>query len=353
MPRARVALGFITALCLSQVTTLWGQSVRGQLVAAATGEALPGVLVLLLDSTGSARDRALTDELGRYALSTTQPGIYRVRALRIGHEKWESGPLVLGARETVERRLAMTLTPIVLAGIEVAAEDPCRIRPEEGRTSAALWEEIKKALTATELTIARRAYRFRTAVFQRELAPNLVQVSERREERIGFSDWPFESLPPESLAADGFVQLDPRGGGPIYYAPDIRVLFSDVFLNRHCFKVMRPSATAPGLLGLAFEPARRGRLPDIKGVIWLDRATTELRYLEFTYTDLWGWVPAERSGGRIEFERLPTGGWIVSKWWIRAPIPGIREQQAPMLYGFRETGGEVLAVMTATGRPVR
>jgi hypothetical protein len=78
-----------------------------------------------------------------------------------------------------------------------------------------------------------------------------------------------------------------------------------------------------GLIGLAFEPARKRRVADVKGVLWLDAATAELRHLEFTYTNLPWDVPASRVGGRVEFEQLASGVWIVRRWYVRAPRMGI------------------------------
>lgn len=54
----------------------------------------------------------------------------------------------------------------------------------------------------------------------------------------------------------------------------------------------------PGLVGLAFEPYRRGvRYPDLP--------------LE---------GPVSRAGGWMEFQRLPAGGWIVARWQVRLPV---------------------------------
>ncbi len=95
-------------------------------------------------------------------------------------------------------------------------------------------------------------------------------------------------------------------------------------------------------------------MPDITGVLWLDRATAELRYLEYRYTKLAGWVPATAVGGRIDFQRLPNGAFVIHAWWIRAPIPELRRTpgREPRLFGFKERGGRVTAVLTADGRPV-
>jgi len=53
----------------------------------------------------------------------------------------------------------------------------------------------------------------------------------------------------------------------------------------------------------------------------VDRASSELRYLEFTYDRLPmpGNLPTEPFGGRVDFRRLNNGDWVVRSWWLRMP----------------------------------
>jgi hypothetical protein len=66
-------------------------------------------------------------------------------------------------------------------------------------------------------------------------------------------------------------------------------------------------------------------------------------------------LDAQQAGGRVEFERLPGGRWIVRRWWIRAPEFEAREflrgRERPLLVllRVREEGGEVEEVLTAGG----
>jgi len=90
---------------------------------------------------------------------------------------------------------------------------------------------------------------------------------------------------------------------------------------------------------------------DINGVLWLDRASSELRRLEYGYTGLEGWVPVQLIGGWIDFRRLPNGAPLIVAWQIRAPIP-LQAGQRRKLYGFKEREGRVINVFTANGHPV-
>ena len=153
------------------------------------------------------------------------------------------------------------------------------------------------------------------------------------------------SLPAETLVAEGFVrQID--SGAFEYFAPDAEVLLSNAFLNTHCLK-LTDDEESPSLIGLAFEPAEVSDTPDIEGTLWVDRNTGYLKFLEFGYT----WVPFDKgrdgAGGRVEFDVLPGGAWIVRRWWIRMPtIERVRSNAqrgaiSTRLLGFKETGAEV------------
>jgi len=326
------------------------QAIRGELIAAATAQQVPFGLILLFDVAGRERDRTTTAGDGRFVLRAPGPGEYRLRALRIGYRRWDSPPLQLARGQTLDYRIEMPEVPVQLAGITVEERSRCRVRPAEGEAAATLWEEVAKALSITQLTLVRKIYRFRTETFRRTLDPALNPLDEKRASDVGFGDWSFVSLPPESLAQRGFVY--DSTGGPVYVAPDIPVLLSEAFLSSHCFRLQSAADDTTPLIGLAFEPAHGRRLQDIAGVLWLDRGTAELKFLEYHYTNLAAWIPAEHIGGRVEFDRLPTGAWFIRGWLITAPIPRIGAPRVE-LHGFRQGGGEVREVLTADGRSVR
>lgn len=338
------------SLLLGVGPALSAQVVRGHLIGATSGYPIAGGLVLLADTSGHELARTATAADGGFLLNAAASGTYLLRALRIGYRSWTSPRFTLAATETRDYRIAMPEIPVQLAAVQVEGASRCRIRPEGGAATAVLWEEAKKALSVTDLTLRQRLFRFRTEKFDRMLSPDLLVTSEQRAASVGVSDWPVRSLPAESLARAGYVEDD--GHDTLtYYAPDITVLFSDAFLDRHCFWIRDSHRVAQ--VGLAFEPARGTTLPDIEGVLWLDRQTAELRSLEYWYTNLASWVPRKRAGGRLDFERLPTGAWIVRKWWIRAPVAQIAVPgRIYSLYGFKDHGGEVIEVLTADGPPV-
>ncbi len=84
---------------------------------------------------------------------------------------------------------------------------------------------------------------------------------------------------------------------------------------------------------------------DIRGTLWLDARTGELRNVEYEYTGLPDGSRRSPSGGRVEFRRLPSGAWIVSRWYIRTSriLRGQRadRQRQEIIADIREAGGEV------------
>jgi hypothetical protein len=128
---------------------------------------------------------------------------------------------------------------------------------------------------------------------------------------------PWRALPVDTLRRNGYVTVG-RDDSTTYYAPGLDMLLSPVFVEDHCFRLARGSDAQR--LGLEFEPtSARHRVAEIKGTLWLDRASSEFRRLEFRYVN----VPpeqADHAGGDLEFVRMAGGGWVISRWSISMPV---------------------------------
>jgi hypothetical protein len=341
------------SLVLGLLISAWGgpicaQTIQGQLLDRSTGEGVEGALVLLLDQAGNEVDGFLTNEVGRFRIRSPNPGTYTLRAERIGYETVTSEPILLGSAQIFGIRLQTEQSAIELEGIRVEGEQQCVIRPGEGLELARVWDEARKALTAQEWAEGEDLYRFRLVRYQRAMDPESGVVrSEEREGMEVVNRNPIASLPARELLENGFVQTA-EDGAKIYYGPDASVLLSDLFLDTHCFR-LRTSEESPSLLGLSFEPVQRRDIPDILGTLWLDRATAELVRLDYSYD----WAPWEEvrgvAEGRVEFQKMPSGAWIVRKWWIRMPAVGQVRQPSTgwpvlRLVEIREVGSEVAEV---------
>ena len=364
LPRSRPAQAAALLAALLAAAPCAAQSVAGELVDRAQRAPVRGALVVLLDESGTQRARALTTATGSFALKAPGAGRYRVRAERVGFASTTSPVLELAEGETLRFRLEAEEVPISLEEVTVAVRGRdrgpgglCRVRPGDGEATAALWEEARKALNASVAVDEGRLLRYEVLLRRRELDPgDLKVISEETRRGTSQERSAFVSIPAAQLAAEGYIRR--VADGTFFYAPDAGVLLSDEFLDGHCFRIAEGDPPEPGLVGLAFQPVR-ARHPDVAGTLWLNRATSELKLLEFRYTDVPADVDVNRLGGRVEFDRLPSGEWFVRRWWIRMPTIGMsvthfqlprmqheRRAERQTLLTLREDGGEVVATPT-------
>jgi hypothetical protein len=331
------------------------QTVLARVLDADTGAPVSGALAYLLDDTGATVRNVLTDQIGRAMFVNLPAGTYRIRAEMIGRTTTTSEGVLVSEDGAVQMEIRLPSSAIALEGIEVSADERCRIRPEEGLAISSVWDEARKALEAATFTDRSDLYRYRIERYERDLDRD-ARVVEREESSIreGFMRAPFESHPAEELIERGFVQPDETGRNQ-YYAPDARVLLSEVFLDSHCLRLEAGEDEEEGLLGVAFEPAsgRSRRVVDIAGTLWLDAETAELRWLEYRYENVVPGIGTDLIGGWVEFRRMPNGSWIVPEWWIRMPML-VQEQMAAgglrtRIDGYRQAGGRVLEVRNSGG----
>lgn len=330
---------------------LSAQEILGRLIEPGTGEPVAGASITLMDATERAVAGSLTDDAGHFRIRAPESGTYVLRADRIGHASTFSDEIVVGAGAVVEVELEAPLEAVSLEGIEVTGERRCDIRPEEGVETARVWEEARKALSAATWS-GPNTYRFRVMNYTRVLGPGLSRV--HREDRT------FETRPArhgyvapaaDELLEEGFVRAESSRRDSIrYFGPDLRTLLSDVFLDTHCFRLVRGERETSGLLGLTFEPLEGRDVADIEGTLWMEPDSALLRRIDYEYTGLWellDYTPRV-AGGRIVFDRLANGAWYTREWWIRAPIleerPSPTGSPWPEIYedGAIEQGGVVV-----------
>lgn len=246
---------------------------------------------------------------------------------------------------------------IDLEGIKVPARQRCAPHPGRGPELAAVWEQARQALGGTAVTDAEARYRFRVVHSEKRLEPSTLRVLEERTRPRQFTGREaFTAIPAEQLAREGFVRE--TADGIFFYAPDLDLLLSDTFIEMHCFRLVEGDGNAPGLVGLAFDPAPGRRHAAIRGTLWVDRQTSELRHLEYRYVRLPWDVPTASLGGQVDFTRLDTGAWIISRWWIRTPhlerrrvhLPGGPAQERMDIAALREEGSVVVDVRDRSGR---
>jgi hypothetical protein len=311
------------ALALLAPAAARAQAVAGEVVDGVTGAPLPNAVVVLLDTARARFGAALTDSAGRFTLTAPAAGTFLVRAERVGSTSATSAPLALAVGDTARVRLALGAAAR-LSAIRVTARERCRVRPAEGETAARLWEEARKALAGTALGESREARDVRLGRFTRVVASDRKTIKNETWTLAGTEVQQFRSMDAADLGQRGFVEPAMSAAGTdsvVYYAPDAEVLLSEAFLSSHCLRAVTAPAGRAGQVGLAIEPVpRRGeKRADVKGTLWIDTATFELRDFEFEYTDLPSNVPPGRAGGRVGFARMPDGRWFVNRWVISMP----------------------------------
>lgn len=342
-----------TLLALGVAMPAAGQTIRGVLVDEANAAPIQGAFVVLLTDDATELGSVLTDEAGRFLLTAPAPGRYTLRVDRIGYRSEESPPLELDAEQVLVYRMRAPVEAIRLTGITVSRERRCVVRPEEGLQVANVWAEARKALAAAAWTADRRLVRYEVRAYERRMAADDLRVlEERATSSIGFGTNPFASIPAEQLVADGFVQS--VGDSLDYFAPDAEVLLSDAFLDTHCLRLAQHQTRSDSLLGIEFEPVGGRDVPEIKGAFWLDRESAQLRFLEYSYVNLDLGIALDRIGGRVDFEMLPNGAWIVWRWSIRMPVIhqrlvhwGQNRRTDRYLAALHEEGGEVTRIFGA------
>ena len=343
--------GLLVVALVHSTPSLRAQAIRGTLVEAGTGGPVDGAAMVLLDEADTQISWRLTDPAGRFSFILERGGSFRLRADRIGHSSVRSDLIVVGGEETVVHRLEIPVEAIVLAGLTVESGRRCEVRPGSGGATAQVWQEARKALEATAQTTRRGFYRYVIRHFERELDARGRRVL-KEESRIDrqLTPNPWKSLPVDDLLSQGFVRAD--GDGSVYYAPDAQVLLSDPFLDTHCMRLTEGDDESEGLIGLAFEPVEDRGITEISGVLWVDRSNGELQWLDYDYEELD--VPnSERLGGRVSFDGLPNGTWIVRDWTIRMPqLSATRDETGRLrteLTGIKEQGGLIVRVSNVQG----
>jgi hypothetical protein len=311
----------LVAIALLAAVTAAPPSVDAQqmhgIVVGPEGAPIPGVVVMLLDSASSAAARALTDAAGAYRLRAPAAGRYRVRTLRIGFRATTSDVVELHAGEDVPRPIALVGIPIGLDTIRVVGQgSSCRIAGDTTLLTYTLLEQVRAALTAAQITAQTRSVSTTSVLYDRVFQGMSRRIrTQNTRVQADVASQPWRSAPSAQLHRDGYVVT--AGDSTTYYAPGLESLLSASFLDDHCFQIAQSSDSAR--LGIEFSPTSRRRVTDIRGTLWLDRKTSELRSMQFGYTHLPS-EQADASGGELEFARIRDGAWVISRWTIRMPV---------------------------------
>jgi len=346
----------VTALHLS-VRPAAAQELRGVLTTAADEAPAPGVLIeATAVATGIVVGRTLSGTGGRFRLALPADTAVTLRALRIGHRPTSLDTVRLAVGEIREGHWMLTGAAIALERVQVVGRDVCRASRADGDLVVTLLDEVWKAVRSTQVRSTTDPLTAEWILASQQTTLEGRPLTERSEQPFrAFTDRPFVSLPPDSLAAVGYLQE--REDGYQLFAPDAEVLLSSHFLDDHCFRPEPWRGEDRDWIGLGFRPSERRRgIVGIEGTLWLDRTTAELRRLEYRYVNLPHQLATPAAGGTVEFLRLATGAWLVNSWSIRMPRvaesyvarPGLSVQRTPIrtlrVTALEVASGEVRAI---------
>jgi hypothetical protein len=266
-----------------------------------------------------------------------------VRVRRIGFRPFLSDPVKLPFKG--ELLLHVETEKIVLNSMIVSASAQCGAIKRDAQTLSTVWDAIAIALRASQLTSADLSTLGSMRTYTRELGRNGEVISARTSVLPITNKRPFGVPDPSSLLTLGYVRGNEASGWE-YFAPDETVLLSDDFAATHCFKVLRDSRNRSGQIGVAFEPVPRRKQSDIRGVLWVDEKSAELRDVRFVYVNA-GILTRFKPGGFARFRRTASGTWIVNEWQLSMPKleVGLRDQIE--MAGSVENGGFIAADSTA------
>jgi hypothetical protein len=342
---------FLVRVALAAALLAWpgrfavAQSVRGVVTDAASSP-VAGVVVILLDSAAREVSRAYTNASGEYRIVAPRAGTYALRTLRIGFRPQTSALVSLSATDGVERAISLVSVPTGLDTMRAVGRSVCRMSERDSVAATwRVWEQVRAALAITQLTRSNRAMAATTISSNKTLEPVRRRVqSQEFDVRADFVSQPWRAATPAELRKSGYVIGD--GMGPTtYHAPSIEALLADEFLEDHCLRLT--TSRDPRVIGVEFEPNRdRREIPEIKGTVWLTRATSELKSLEFRYVnaskDIEGF-----GGGETEFVRMKNGMWAISSWNIRMPALALdadKPGSVPEVEAIRVVGGQLSLV---------
>lgn len=308
-----VLRAIVTGLLAS---TASAQSFRGVVRDSVSREPIAGVVITMLDSSGTTVGRTLTGANGTFSIALPA-SLAKIRLARIGYRPWQAwlGADVAGG-EPINLQLARL--PSLLDPVNVLALAKCDKRRADDRAQALLLQ-ARAGLLATIVARESNPGKFVRLAYERTLEghPDSIAPSVRIDSVSGTSTT-FTSLRRGvDLVRKGFT-ADSFGTG-IYFGPDAEALLDEGFEAGYCFRVIGEHPRQPSQIGLAFAPAaspRIGRV-DIEGVLWIDTTVRALRDLEYRYVGLGKDADERNVGGSLTYQEMPNGSVIVSRWSVR------------------------------------
>jgi hypothetical protein len=321
--------------------------VRITVLDSTTQRPIPGAVLVMLDSAGSALERRITNDRGQYSV-TLSPLVRAVQALRIG---FRPRTVRVPPSNALSVPLDIVLVPIptMLEAVRVSDDSHCPRRSDRAQ-ALGLWEQARAGLLATVVARDAAPATMIRLTFQRTMDGNSDRIASQRVQRDSSDGVIMPFLAARSGAdfvRDGFT--GDSSGVTIFYGPDADVLLDESFARGYCFRLMPSVESRPNQVGLGFSaPEHESGRIDVDGTLWIDTVARALRETEFRYVGLGRRIEEFRPGGRVAFREMGNGVVLVDRWFIRVvggeqdTVVGRRgsETTRTWLYA-HENGGEL------------
>lgn len=331
------------------------QELRGTVVDSASRRPIASAVLVLVDESGAARARTITNDRGQYRLAVPAEA-RRIRALRLGFRAREIA-LVAGATEL---DIAMLVIPTLLEKVTVQAARACP-RRDDSQSALALLEQARAGLLATIVAAEANPATMKLLRYERMMEGTSDRVK-RQVVHIDSIAGKRKSFEAAGSAAEfvrnGFSR--DSGGGRTLFGPDAEVLLDDAFANAYCFRLADGERRRPNQVGLGFVAADRQRdRTDLDGVLWIDTLARRLVDIEFTYEGIRLPFNAPKSGGHVHFHEMPNGMVVIDAWALgigAARIDTTGDYRNPIYlqhFDVNEIGGEIARAVWSDGREWR
>ena len=307
-------VAFAAAPAVAQSVLLHG-TVRDS----ASGLPLAGSVVQVL-AADSAIGRTLSGTAGFYELRIDRAAA--PRTLEIRHVGYTPRRVPLSSISSDGAfDVGLLRLPVELEAVHVRGNEACPV-DNEGRAFA-LWDRARTGLLAA--VIARETHPAQTRVirYDRSLDVGTSQIVQQSVE-LGESNTgrPFFAVVDAGrFGTQGYVHEDSTGR--TFFGPDADVLLDTRFVATHCLSIAPRDSAHPGEIGLGFAPSpstSRDTLSEVRGVLWMDASSHELKTLEFRFTKLEPAAIEARAGGLVGFRTMANGLVMIDHWFLHLPM---------------------------------
>jgi hypothetical protein len=343
--RATALFLVLTSALALAANRVSAQSVSGRLTPTDSTELPVGATVLVLDSTMTILRRIDADGSLRFRAELPRAGRYFIRVLSIGFLPENLGPIVVTDTGVTTFAATLPRRRLMLDGIKVEARDRCKVDRDAGLKWLPLWQQAREQVSSVVLVtpaskIDARLVEFRGLEALSESRVPTQSWATRRLGRLSPRVAPHQDALSDFLSSE---ELESYGvdasqlAFPNVVPLDATTLASDAFLASHCFGLENEVDDSVHWVGISFRPVDDGEenLAAVRGVLWLDAKSGELRRLDYAYSALQHLrysacriattrcfqLSGAGASGSFDFIQVGTNSWYVSRWEVRtAPL---------------------------------